>query len=780
MFLMAVLGLVWAGAAPAGAALQAVGPSIAPHGYPAYYQDFNGLRLELCVPPPAGNASRPDLCIYDPWDVDGDGNPTNDLVLTGEGFYWMASSIIPMPGGGNASIEFAVESTFGGAEEPINGQQITFGRTRIRIDTPVAGTYTITHPYGSAVFEVAVGAEEDGINMTSDIGSANFLFPDRAFAGTLNAPFGPFLTWPNYQDETSLQVRALDPVTGEPTDTVLEQYVGDPNTTSTVVGGPHGGIFRVVGPEGSGIDLQNDQWLVMGKVYDASVATTAHIWPEPPVPNLFAVGPVNRTDYFLPPPVQPPLVAVAGAAYSEDYSLGYPHWYQENIGTVEAPEGGLQLTLCPPGDAMCISDPIILTEVDPNPDNGIAEGQVALMTGGEGFWYFASATFDDGDDSYTVEFALESTFGGDESLVDGNQISFARERIRFDFDDDKPVATYRVTHPYGERILEGDPERLDRIRFGMDIGIADLADPDGAHIGTLYGGVGPTFLKWDTFVDPATLPPEELGANYPEPELVTVHDADAGLFNYFIGNPNTTHTVVGGPNGNIFRVERLVGGTVENGDWELIGETPLFAVSGKVFDPLTFEFNIDAALPIAVADAVTFNMADPQPFVIDVTANDLNIVEGGATVTVAVQPADGTAVATGDQITYTPDAGLALAGGTDTFTYQVSQTVEGTVLTSGPAEVTVTIVPIENITVDRSRFDTRRLRLDLRGTSNFPGSILTIYPGETAGGTPIGTAVVGDTGRWSFRATATANLTDVTLVSNSADATTVIQPLQVR
>jgi hypothetical protein len=315
--------LLLVGAVPSWGALVDVGPSIDPHGYPAWYQDASQLKVELCAPAPAGHATRPDLCIGDPLELDANGNPINPIVLTGESFYWMASAAIPL-GAGEATIEFALEATFGGAEAPIDGQQITFGRTRIRIDTPTAGTYTITHPYGTQVFEVPVA--EDGINYTADIGSANFLSPAIGFRGTL-AAFGPtpasLLTWPNYATNPDLQVRGpADPITGEP-GPLLEQYVGNPNVASTVVGGTNGNIFRVQGP---GVDVQTDQFFIMGKVYDPTKPLTAHVFPGVPEQKLFAVGPVNRETPFAP--TSPPGL-ITGQLFT--YAYGYPLWYQEKL-----------------------------------------------------------------------------------------------------------------------------------------------------------------------------------------------------------------------------------------------------------------------------------------------------------------------------------------------------------------------------------------------------------------------------------------------------------------
>lgn len=784
MFVALFLALTWFSAAtPAGAALTAydVNPDD-PHGYPRWYEDSTGLQLELCVPPPAGTAtSAAQFCIGDPIEVDGDGNPINPLVLTGESFWWLAETSIDLASGGEAQLTLALEATFGGNEAPVDGNQISFGRTRIRIDTPVAGIYTVTTPYQTHEFEVTDPAE--GINYTADIGASNFLNTAAGFAGALNAPIGPFLTWPDYDTNPALQVLELDPVTNEPTATVLEQYVGDPNVPSTVVGGTNGNIFRVQGP---GIDVQTDQFFVMGKVLDTNTAdATNHVFPGEPPLNLFAVGPINRTEFFANPDPAAPLVAVTGVDYN--YPVGYPLWYRENIGTPTEPVGGLQVTLCVPGDAMCISDPIDPSELTT---------QVALRTGGEAFWWSADALFDIGadNDRALLVLGIEATFGGDESIVDGQQITFGRVRIRVDTNT-SGAGTYRVTHPYGVNIFEDVPADDNGINYTADIGIVNPTDPDSAMIGTLYSDIGPTLLRWDNWIDPATATPE----NPFPPELVKPYPGNPALSVYYLGDPAIEHQVVGStipdaghPSGfqNFFMVERLTSGTPDNGTWELVGETDEFAVSGKIFDEETFQFAINAAAPVAVADSVT--ITTENSVAVSVLNNDtINGVPipniPGADVTINVLPVgenfgpnSGTAavdINNPGTILYTPSAAFLTTGGVDTFAYQILDNATG--FTSNTAIVTVTVDALETITVDRARFSARRLRLDLRGTSNAPGSTLTIHAGNSAEGSVIGTVLVGDAGRWSFRGTATTNLTAVTIVS-SPGQTTVTETLQVR
>lgn len=587
LLILLTLVLVAGTAATAQAALADLGEPIAPHGYPAYFEDVNGLQLELCVPPPAGTASVESLCVFDPL------NPASSLIVAGETFWWLASSRIDLPGGGQADLTLGVEGTFGGAEEPIDGQQISFGRTRIRVDTPSAGTYTITHPYGTHVFVVTDPAE--GINYTADIGSVNFMDPAAGFADTL-AAFGPeqvsFLTWPDYRTNVDLQVRSGDQV--------LEQYIGDPNIASPVVGGLNGNIFRVEGP---GLDVETDLFFVMGKEYDPSIARTAHVFPDPPAQNLAAIGPINRAvDFGADGSVATidPLFADGAFPPAEDvnYPLGYPLWYQD--------QSGLRLTICqgvaigdigaslPDPNPMCISDPI-----DPLATN--YEQQLALRTGGETFYWSAEAELVQGGLDALVFFGMEGTFGGDEELVDGNQIGFGRTRIRL---DTPAEGSYTIIHPYGIKQFDNVPAGKDALNVTFDIGMANLADPDHAFIGALYSEIGPNFLTWDTF-DPTLQNNDELLVKTEpafHPDGTPILDGDGAPVIrtvHYVGDPAILHAI----KGSTFLYEdepvnyvRIIG---PNG---LDVRTDLFSVSGRV----SFEAPPAAAVTL---DAVPADLA---------------------------------------------------------------------------------------------------------------------------------------------------------------------------
>ncbi len=745
-----VLGmLLMAAAVPtAWGALSGLGNPVDPHGFPAFYQ-AGGLSLELCLPPPAGNAAlRPDLCIYDDR-LDG------PLQVGGESFFWIADAQAPaLVPQGKALLVLALEAAFSEGA-PVDGQQMTFGRVRIRIDVPTAGTYTVTHPFGTLTFPNVTVA--DGINYTSDIGGINIINPALGFNGALASPIGPFLTWPGYATDTTLQARAVDPVSGLPTGPVLEQYIGNPAVPHVVTGGTNGNLFRIQGP--GGIDVQTDLFTVMGKVYDPAVVRTVHVFPNAPVPNLLAVGPVNRTGAVGPLTPQQPEGVRTGQDFA-GYPVGYPIWYQENAGTVELPVGGVKLTYCPPLDPMCISAPV--DPADPN--------SLALRIGEEGFWWTSEAFINDrttdvqnvpaGLDGLLV-LALEAAFAGTGAPAPGQQIGFARLRIRID----TPVAgTYRVTHPYGEEEFTNVPAGGRAINMTRDIMVIDGTDPDNAFTGALYGTVGPLFLTWPNYTDPL------IPGNAVLQKPLDPADPLSPIIQY-IGDPATPHAVTGSPSGNnYFRIQGPGGIDVR---------TSLFAVTGKVFDPATFNVTVNPRAPVANADAATLDLNLTPSVAINVLANDTFLAPAvPATVTLlpageAFGPDGGSVTVNGDRtVTYTPAAGFA---GVDTFAYQVTDSAG---LTSANAIVTVTVVPVESITVSRAQFQLRRLQLNLQGRSNFEGTTLTIHAGPTAGGPVIGQARVVN-GRWSLRGTTTTNLTSISIVS-STGKTLLNQPTQVR
>lgn len=276
-------------------------------GYPPWYMDTTGLKLELC-------SDSETHCLLVPL-VEGGIDPI--LGVGGETFWWESGAIVPVPAGGalagagQAQLVLAMEAAFAN-EDPIADQQVSFGRVRIRVDVPVPGTYTVTHPFGVQTFTVNPGdilpPDADGIrgiNFTEDIP-----FPFTGFDGALGSGIGPFLFWDS-------QLPVIDPA-GPALDNF---YIGDPLVAHSFLGSPFGtNFFRVEGPAGSnlggpGIDfVETNQFNVMGKVF-----TNGGLANTPPTPVLDDAVTLTDTavmidvlanDTFADIPINPTSIAI--------------------------------------------------------------------------------------------------------------------------------------------------------------------------------------------------------------------------------------------------------------------------------------------------------------------------------------------------------------------------------------------------------------------------------------------------------------------------------------
>src|SRR5881396_259522 len=237
--------------------LASFGPiSEATFGYPAYYVDQNGQGLGQCLDP-----ANP-LCGLPPLP-----DPAAPLdIATGnffdENLYTFVTADVPMPPNGQPGVPiglvvYSVLGTFGGpAAAVVPGDQVTFSRVRFRIDTPAAGDYTITHPFGVHVLHAA-GPGRRSINFTDDCllsvpptcGAAS---PTgfNAFTTPL-APFSFVSTW--------LQWDATPPAPPA-------GFIGDPAVLHTITGSPCGtNFFRVEGPGLPPGGVETNLWSVLGK-----------------------------------------------------------------------------------------------------------------------------------------------------------------------------------------------------------------------------------------------------------------------------------------------------------------------------------------------------------------------------------------------------------------------------------------------------------------------------------------------------------------------------------
>lgn len=251
---------------PAQAALNAVDPGAyvpANGGFPAWYQDSHGRTLDLCltkavssrVPGAPGAPSY--MCTLLP--TPGVFDDTQPIVFPtnfpDEAFWFTAdAAIVDATRGIDLSYGTAIEAAFA-AEEPVDGDQVSFARVRIRVDVPTAGTYVVTHPYGVEVFDVPAGGRR-AINMTRDIGIAGA----GDFTGALKGDVGPFLRSVN-----------------GPYTEGSERFIGDPNLEERVTGSPFNTNYvRIEGP--GGIDLRTELFAVSGKL--SAVALPTPLMPQ--------------------------------------------------------------------------------------------------------------------------------------------------------------------------------------------------------------------------------------------------------------------------------------------------------------------------------------------------------------------------------------------------------------------------------------------------------------------------------------------------------------------
>jgi Bacterial Ig-like domain len=229
-------------AQPAHAQLSGVGPVDGAHGYPLWYEDSNGLRLDLCL-------DGPPNCLA------GLVNPSLPATvgnMPDESFWWGADAQMTLPTGGDALLVLAQEAAWLN-EIPEAGQNMAFARVRIRVTGLVVGEqYTVTYPYGTKTFTAE--AADRNINFTDDIGCA---VAPCDFGLSLTGEIGPFLTWDPAQ--------APAPPAG---------FIGNPAVEHTVVGSPVGtNFFRITGPGLGAGGVQTDKFTVQGKLATGAQST---------------------------------------------------------------------------------------------------------------------------------------------------------------------------------------------------------------------------------------------------------------------------------------------------------------------------------------------------------------------------------------------------------------------------------------------------------------------------------------------------------------------------
>jgi len=143
------------------------------NGFPVWYQDANnGRKYQLCLDSALtivpGVVVNP--CEYEPPMAAPPSFPAN---FGAEAIYWSAVAQGTYTSTGDltntALLVLGLEAT-GANEAPLaDGSQAVFSRIRLRVDVPVAGTYRVTHPYGTRDYVIATPGGR-AINQTLDYG----------------------------------------------------------------------------------------------------------------------------------------------------------------------------------------------------------------------------------------------------------------------------------------------------------------------------------------------------------------------------------------------------------------------------------------------------------------------------------------------------------------------------------------------------------------------------------------------------------------------------------
>jgi hypothetical protein len=304
--------------------------------FAGWYQDTHGRTLDLCLSKavssrvPSAPGAPTYMCNLLP--APGIFDDTQPLVFPtnfpDEAFWFTADgAIVDAARGIDLTYVSAVEAAFSGGD-PVEGDQISFARIRIRVDVPTAGTYVITHPYGVEVFNVDTPGRR-AINMTRDIGIGS----PKTYDGALKGDVGPFLRSVNgpYTE--------TNPVTGS-----AEQFIGDPNLSEAVTGSPFNTNFiRIEGP--NGIDLTTTAFAISGKL-------STVVRPTPMITQRSTYSrkagdsaPVAQQDVFVLAPPPPGTVALTSnnPALNLTELNGTGSWYAQSSTNPSLPTT-LQLT----------------------------------------------------------------------------------------------------------------------------------------------------------------------------------------------------------------------------------------------------------------------------------------------------------------------------------------------------------------------------------------------------------------------------------------------------
>ena len=720
------LGLTLSLSGSAFAQLAAVDPgpyTFATGKFPMWYQDNNLLSMELCQSRATSSrvpAATPPAYMCTLLPAPGIFDDTLPMVFPDnwpdEAFWFLAETNIPnnAAGYGMDAYVAGIEAAFASGN-PLDGDQISFARIRMRINVPVAGTYTITHPYGVETVNVTTPGRR-AINITRDIGVG----APGNFSGALNGAIGPFLRSVNgpYTE--------VNPDTG-----AIETFVGDPNLTEQVTGSPNNTNFvRIQGPAGT---IQSNLFTLSGKVLDNRAQT--HVDLSRATYRRIASGTGTSTR-----------VEVFGKADNSSTLC-----FRETLALVSGPPPSPCLTnMVGDGTGLyfgqhLLSGPVppvvVLTATNPagtTRPTAVSSKLVDLVK-------IQTARYNWSNHSLLIEATSTDEVAVPDMVAQGyGRLSKTGTLQKITVADlSQPPATVTVKSAAGG----SDTEPVVVVGTAPDSG-ENQAPVNVADTGNTSFGVPLTLNLLANDSDPDGNTPLSITA-------LTQPAAGQGT----VAMSGTTAVVYTPP--AVVTVPLTTTFTYKAQDIKGLASTT----------PATVTITVAPNRPpVAVADAVaTLGVAIP----INVLANDTD-PEGNVPLAVAslTQPAAGrgTVSSNGTVITYTPPATVTTAF-TTTFTY-IARDSFGALST--PATVTVQVSPrpaAETFTVTTATVSARsnnRFTWDFAGTSSVvTGNTITIRVSTPTGLATLGTTTVAATGRWRL----TVNNTTTVIPSANPTAT---------
>jgi hypothetical protein len=697
------------------------------NGFPKWYQDQNGLALDLCVARvPAELDGR---CLILPADVPdpnvGESFPSN---FSGEHFWYAADAGFPAMGPNGASsavLVMAIEAAFA-TENPIPGDQQAFGRIRVRInDVPMTGTYRFIHPYG---VETLQGVAGDRIFFTDDVG---FGCPQGVFDCAMASRVGPFLEPVVGPGSTVRKAPYLPPEGGT--------YLSDGAVAEWVTGSPFGtNFFRIEGPLGSNLDgagndfIQTDQFTVVGRVHTDPLPSELKVDRATYTRNSTLGAKIDVMATAVP--------AIAAAAPVLDVGLyglaeGDPippstHYRMADNG--QQHHGG-QIFLLDPNAV-----PANVTVID---NSSTAQPRVTVKLADE--INISRAEYDGSLKTLTIEAA-----SGDQVAVPQLSANLSGYVAAPAF---RPLVNGAVTV---NDVLVPPPKATVISEWGGRSTIDVSVKPTNAPVATADGATVAT--PEDTAVEI-----DLTGTNFVESSLVITSPPSHG-----------TVQILQDANGNNLSRVLYTPAPLYNGADSF--SFTLSAPDGVASSPATVAIDVMPvnSAPTAVDDAAVATVFDSNGTPIDVTANDSDVegtlARSSVTIatpsvlgaTTAVDPVTGVVTYTANPATPVPTGGFV----TDSFSY----TVGDGELVSAPANVAVKVYSAEKLGISSAMYVNSFLvngvttrSWTVSGLSNIPaaGQTVEVRYGAASATVPfeslplIGTTVANDDGSWRLQAT---------------------------